>query len=174
MVNRHGPQPIAILKFPSNSGLFGRPIQRKPALPSHLLPYKLDGRSLFVHKSKVLCQWQKQQRSDDLSCFRFRLSLYFFLIILSSHVHFSLFRYAVVTGANKGIGFEICRQLASNGIAVVLTARDEKRGIEAVEKLKSSGYDDVVFHQLDVAEPASISRLADFIASRFGKLDILV
>jgi len=83
-------------------------------------------------------------------------------------------RYAVVTGANKGIGLEICRQLASNEITVVLTARDEKRGVEAVQKLKESGFDNVIFHQLDVADPASIQSLADFITSQFGKLDILV
>ncbi|KAK9273665.1 hypothetical protein L1049_018475 [Liquidambar formosana] len=84
-------------------------------------------------------------------------------------------RFAVVTGANKGIGLEICRQLASNGVMVVLTARDEKRGIEAVEKLKASGLSDhVVFHQLDVGEPDSIASLADFIKTQFGKLDILV
>ncbi|ESW11896.1 hypothetical protein PHAVU_008G068200 [Phaseolus vulgaris] len=84
-------------------------------------------------------------------------------------------RYAVVTGANKGIGFGICKQLISNGITVVLTARDEKRGIEAVEKLKEFGASDqVVFHQLDVTDPKSIESLANFIKTQFGKLDILV
>ncbi|KAL5792451.1 hypothetical protein ACOSP7_001045 [Xanthoceras sorbifolium] len=84
-------------------------------------------------------------------------------------------RYAVVTGSNKGIGLETVRQLASNGIMVVLTSRDEKRGLEAVEKLKADGLSDkVVFHQLDVANPASIASLADFIRNQFGKLDILV
>ncbi|XP_031383047.1 (+)-neomenthol dehydrogenase-like isoform X2 [Punica granatum] len=48
-------------------------------------------------------------------------------------------RHAVVTGANKGIGLEICRQLASKGVTVVLTSRDEKRGLEAVCKLKKEG-----------------------------------
>ncbi|XP_024160844.1 (+)-neomenthol dehydrogenase [Rosa chinensis] len=86
-----------------------------------------------------------------------------------------LMRYAVVTGSNKGIGFETVRQLASNGITVVLTARDEKRGLEAVEKLHESGLSgQVVFHQLDVADPASIASLAQFIKTQFGKLDILV
>ncbi|XP_044503860.1 (+)-neomenthol dehydrogenase-like [Mangifera indica] len=83
-------------------------------------------------------------------------------------------RYAVVTGANKGIGFGVCKQLASNGITVALTARDEKRGLEAVEKLKESGLSDVLFHQLDVQDPASIAALRDFIQDQFGKLDILV
>ncbi|XP_061371565.1 (+)-neomenthol dehydrogenase-like [Gastrolobium bilobum] len=80
-----------------------------------------------------------------------------------------------VAGANKVIGFGICKQLASNGITVVLTARDEKRGLEAVEKLKEFGLSDhVVFHQLDVTDPNSIASLANFIKTQFGKLDILV
>ncbi|XVF80006.1 hypothetical protein PTKIN_Ptkin15bG0035800 [Pterospermum kingtungense] len=84
-------------------------------------------------------------------------------------------RYAVVTGSNKGIGLEICRQLASQGVTVVLTARDEKRGLEAFEKLKESGVsDNLVFHQLDVTDPVSIASLADFIKTQFGKLDILI
>ncbi|XP_010544713.1 PREDICTED: (+)-neomenthol dehydrogenase-like [Tarenaya hassleriana] len=86
-------------------------------------------------------------------------------------------RLAVVTGANRGIGLEICRQLANKGIAVVLTSRDEKRGLEAAEKLKKElgvPDQDIVFHQLDVADPASITTLAEFVKSRFGKLDILV
>jgi (+)-neomenthol dehydrogenase len=88
---------------------------------------------------------------------------------------FKLFpRIAVVTGANKGIGFEIAKQLASNGVSVILTARDVKRGTEAVEKLKAAGYTDLIFHQLDVMDPTSISSLTKFIKTEFGKLDILV
>ncbi|GJU66423.1 (+)-neomenthol dehydrogenase-like protein [Tanacetum coccineum] len=84
-------------------------------------------------------------------------------------------RYAVVTGANKGIGFGICKQLASNGVTVVLTARDEKRGIDALEKFEGTDLcDRVIFHQLDVVDPASVASLAQFVKSRFGKLDILV
>ncbi|KAF5951306.1 hypothetical protein HYC85_009250 [Camellia sinensis] len=84
-------------------------------------------------------------------------------------------RYAVVTGANRGMGLEICRRLASNGVMVVLTARDEKKGIEALEKLKENGLSDlVVFHQLDVLDPSTIASLADFIQTQFGRLDILV
>jgi len=83
-------------------------------------------------------------------------------------------RIAVVTGGNKGIGFEVCRQLASGGVTVVLTARDETRGAEAVQKLRGLGLSDVVFRQLDVTDTSSVAGLADFLKTRFGKLDILV
>jgi (+)-neomenthol dehydrogenase len=58
-------------------------------------------------------------------------------------------RVSVVTGSNKGIGLEVCRQLAGNGVTVVLTARDEARGAAAVEKLREQGLSDVIFHLLD-------------------------
>ena len=81
----------------------------------------------------------------------------------------------MVTGANRGMGFEICKQLASNGVVVVLTARDEKKGIEALDKFKGSALSEhVIFHQLDVADTSSVASLADFIRNQFGKLDILV
>ncbi|CAL1357276.1 unnamed protein product [Linum trigynum] len=86
-------------------------------------------------------------------------------------------RCAVVTGANRGLGFAICRQLAASGVVVVLTARDENRGIQAVDDLKSNhgvSPDNIVYHQLDVTDSSSISSLADFIKTQFGKLDILV
>ncbi|KAF8768813.1 hypothetical protein HU200_007376 [Digitaria exilis] len=83
-------------------------------------------------------------------------------------------RVAVVTGGNRGIGLEICRQLASSGVLVVLTARDEEKGSRAVEELHSSGLSDVIFHQLDVADRSSITQLAEFVKTKFGKLDILV
>lgn len=72
------------------------------------------------------------------------------------------------------MGFEICRQLAAQGITVVLTARDEKKGGEAAEKLGGLGLSDVAFHQLEISEPAGAARLAAFIKHKFGKLDILV
>lgn len=72
------------------------------------------------------------------------------------------------------MGFEICRQLATNGLTVVLTARDEEKGTEAVQKLRRLGLPDVVFHQLEITEPASAARLADFVRNKFGKLDVLV
>ncbi|KAB1226656.1 (-)-isopiperitenone reductase [Morella rubra] len=88
--------------------------------------------------------------------------------------HAAAERYAVVTGANKGIGLETVRQLASQGITVVLTARNEKRGLEATSKLQESGLSNVVFHQLDVLDTASVQDLAKFVQEKFGRLDILV
>ena len=70
---------------------------------------------------------------------------------------------------------ETVKGLASNGVKVVLTARDEKRGHEAVEKLKECGFSDLVlFHQLDVTDPSSVARLVKFVKTQFGRLDILV
>ncbi|XP_052876282.1 (+)-neomenthol dehydrogenase-like [Gossypium arboreum] len=84
-------------------------------------------------------------------------------------------QYAVVTGANKVVGLEICKQLAQDGIMVVLTARDEKRGLEALESLKYSVLSDyLIFHQFDVADLESIVSLTDFVKKQFGKLDFLV
>jgi len=85
-----------------------------------------------------------------------------------------IFRVAVVTGGNRGIGLEICRQLASKGVTVVLTARDQKRGADAVKTLGAHGLPNVVFHQLEVGDLSSAARLADFIREQYGKLDILV
>ncbi|KAG5563162.1 hypothetical protein RHGRI_005798 [Rhododendron griersonianum] len=82
-------------------------------------------------------------------------------------------RVAVVTGSNKGIGLEICRQLASNGVIVILTARDENQGLEAVQNLKARGQSDILFHQLDVTSQTSIASLAEFIKTKFKKFDIL-
>ena len=87
---------------------------------------------------------------------------------------FVCFRCGVVSMGNKGGGFEICRQLAINGVLVILTTRNEQTGAEAVNNLKAAGLFDVVFHQLEVTDPASIASLEKFIETHFGKLDILV
>ncbi|XP_047071114.1 (+)-neomenthol dehydrogenase-like isoform X2 [Lolium rigidum] len=83
-------------------------------------------------------------------------------------------RIALVTGGNKGIGLEVCKQLASNGITVVLTARDQARGTAAVQELNRLGFSDVIFHQLDITDALSIARLVDFLKNRFERLDILL
>lgn len=82
-------------------------------------------------------------------------------------------RVAVVTGANRGIGFETCRQLAKQGVQVILTSRDEAKGKAAAENLQAEGLD-VKFYPLDVTSTDSIEHLAEFIRNEFGKLDILV
>ncbi|HVN39858.1 MAG TPA: SDR family oxidoreductase [Myxococcota bacterium] len=82
-------------------------------------------------------------------------------------------RVAVVTGANKGIGLEIARQLARNGIRVYLGARDEARGREAAEKLRAEGLD-VAPLRLDVTNERSVADVVQQIEREAGRLDILV
>ncbi|XP_024007174.1 (+)-neomenthol dehydrogenase isoform X2 [Eutrema salsugineum] len=81
---------------------------------------------------------------------------------------------AVVTGSNRGIGFEIARQLASHGLTVVLTARNVDAGLEAVNSLRNQEGLRVDFHQLDVSDSSSIKEFACWIKQTFGGLDILV
>ena len=80
---------------------------------------------------------------------------------------------ALVTGANKGIGYEISRQLAQQGITVVIGARDETRGAEAATRLRAEGLD--AHHmRLDVTDASTLEPLPRFFEERFGRLDILV
>lgn len=80
---------------------------------------------------------------------------------------------AIVTGANRGIGFETCRQLARRGIQVIMTSRDEARGQAAQQKLASEGLG-VACHQLNVTDSGSIQRLAGDIRQQYGRLDVLI
>lgn len=80
---------------------------------------------------------------------------------------------ALVTGANKGIGLEIVRQLARAGFRVFLTARSRQRGEETAHKLQEDGLN-VEFLQLDVTDETSIEQLAKELASRIDRLDVLV
>jgi NAD(P)-dependent dehydrogenase (short-subunit alcohol dehydrogenase family) len=75
---------------------------------------------------------------------------------------------ALVTGANKGIGFEIVRQLGERGITAIIGARDEQRGKEAGEQLAQPHV------RLDVSDPDSVRDAARFIETEYGRLDILV
>ena len=80
---------------------------------------------------------------------------------------------ALVTGANKGIGFEIARQLGRRGLTVVVGARDEAKGRAAAEALRGEGLD--VHHvKLDVGSEADVAALPGWFAQRFGRLDVLV
>jgi NAD(P)-dependent dehydrogenase (short-subunit alcohol dehydrogenase family) len=82
-------------------------------------------------------------------------------------------RIAVVTGGNKGLGFEICRQLAQSGVNVVLTARDEARGLRAVQTLQAQRLN-AIFHPLDVTDDDSVRTLREYMARTHGRCDILV
>lgn len=80
-----------------------------------------------------------------------------------------------MTGANKGVGYEIARQLARNGLTTVVTARDVSRGNKAVEALRSEvNSDRVVFHPLDVCSEESASALSKWLKQTYGGVDILV
>ena len=81
---------------------------------------------------------------------------------------------ALITGANKGIGFETARQLAaSGGVHVVLAARDRAKGVDAALKLQAEGLD-VEALTLDVTDAASIAAAVTEIDKKFGRLDILI
>lgn len=82
-------------------------------------------------------------------------------------------RVALVTGANKGIGLEIARQLAQTGAFVFIGARDPDRGRAATEALVSQGFKAQSLG-LDVTEPRSIEAAAKAIEAEHGRLDILV
>jgi NAD(P)-dependent dehydrogenase (short-subunit alcohol dehydrogenase family) len=79
---------------------------------------------------------------------------------------------ALVTGANKGIGFEVTRELARLGLRVFLGARNAEAGRAAAEKLKSAG--DVIFLDIDISNEKSISAAADELARQCDHLDVLV
>lgn len=80
---------------------------------------------------------------------------------------------AVVTGGNRRIGYEICRQLATHGLTVILTSRDASAGVESVKALQEGGLS-VVYHQLDVVDYSSINQFVEWLRENCGGLDILV
>jgi NAD(P)-dependent dehydrogenase (short-subunit alcohol dehydrogenase family) len=79
-------------------------------------------------------------------------------------------RVALVSGGNRGIGLEICRQLADRGLTVVMGSRDEEQGRAAAEGFAGN----VIVHQLDVCDDGSMERIAGFAEGEFGRLDVLV
>jgi NAD(P)-dependent dehydrogenase (short-subunit alcohol dehydrogenase family) len=82
-------------------------------------------------------------------------------------------RIALVTGANKGIGKEICRQLAAKDVLVLMGSRDLDRGENAVADFQARGLR-VELIQLDVTSQSSVDRAAAEIERRHGRLDILI
>jgi NAD(P)-dependent dehydrogenase (short-subunit alcohol dehydrogenase family) len=79
----------------------------------------------------------------------------------------------VVTGGNRGIGLEACRQLAARGARVVLTARQPQAGEEAVRKLAAQKVA-VQVHPLNVTDPANVATLRDHLERTFGRLNVLI
>lgn len=79
----------------------------------------------------------------------------------------------VVTGGNRGIGHEVCRQLGALGHRIVLTARNKSKGEMAAEGMRDEGLD-VSFHRLDTTDLPSIRRLAKYMEREFGKFDVLI
>ena len=80
---------------------------------------------------------------------------------------------ALITGANKGIGFETARQLGSQGMTVLAGARDEGRGRAAERALREGGAD-ARFVPLDVTDAKSAHQAAEWIDAEYGRLDVLV
>ncbi len=80
----------------------------------------------------------------------------------------------LVTGANRGIGFEACKQLAQlSNTTVILTARNFEKGRSATKQLKDKEMD-VMFYQLDVSNNNDIKNIASQIEQQYGRLDVLV
>jgi NAD(P)-dependent dehydrogenase (short-subunit alcohol dehydrogenase family) len=77
-------------------------------------------------------------------------------------------RVALVTGANRGIGREVVRQLIEHGFRTILTARDEERGRAAADELGAE------FGRLDVADDASVDRCFQTVDGQHGRLDVLI
>ena len=82
-------------------------------------------------------------------------------------------RIALVTGGNRGIGFEICRQLGRKGLRVVLTSRRPEAGEKAAGVLRSEGLE-IDYRRLDVTDFESIEACAKGVDRDFGRLDVLI
>ena len=80
---------------------------------------------------------------------------------------------ALVTGANRGIGFETFKQLSQLGLKVILTARDNIKGEHAAKELTEQGLD-VIFYKLDVSDKENILNIYNAIEKKFSRLDVLV
>jgi len=81
---------------------------------------------------------------------------------------------ALITGANKGIGFETAKQLLQKGFYVYIGSRNFKNGLEAVEKLKSEGLSEVEVVQLDVTDDNSVKTAREEIGKKTDSLDVLI
>ncbi|EIJ42917.1 dehydrogenase of unknown specificity [Beggiatoa alba B18LD] len=82
-------------------------------------------------------------------------------------------RNALVTGANRGIGLETCKQLAKLDIHIILSCRNVEQGETLSHELQQAGLD-IVFYPLDVASDSSVETMQRFIENQYGRLDILI
>ncbi|KAJ3437669.1 putative chain dehydrogenase/reductase [Anaeramoeba flamelloides] len=82
----------------------------------------------------------------------------------------------LVTGGNRGIGYETCKKFANlKGYHVILTSRNEEAGNEAIEKLKKETQStEITYFQLDVTSDENVLKCKEFVVEKFGKLDILI
>ena len=94
------------------------------------------------------------------------------MLILDGN-HSYMKKHALITGANKGIGLEIARQLGKKGYRIIFTTRFTERGEQAVEIIKKEGID-AFFVQLDVTDTTSILEAFRIIRSETGQIDVLV
>lgn len=79
-------------------------------------------------------------------------------------------RLALVTGANQGVGFQVAKELAANGLTVLVGSRDLARGEKAANEIGTGA----VALQLDVTDKVSIAAAADRVGKEFGRLDLLI
>ncbi len=82
--------------------------------------------------------------------------------------------YVLVTGANKGIGFEVAKQMAELGYFVYLGCRDKQNGLDAISSLKKMNLENVELLQIDVSDLDSVKKAAVTLASKIDALDILI
>ena len=80
----------------------------------------------------------------------------------------------LITGANKGIGFETAKQMAQLGYFVYLGSRDKTKGIDAINKLKSSGISNVELIEIDVTNVSSIKKAKQELKNQIEVLDVLI
>ena len=102
----------------------------------------------------------KKQNTAQTSDLKKTPSYYFSVMFMN--------KIALVTGGNRGIGNEICRQLHKKGFVVILTARDKTKGKKAAEE---TGCD---FFELEVTDKKSIMRAREYVQKKYGKLDVLI
>lgn len=81
---------------------------------------------------------------------------------------------ALVTGGNRGIGLEVCRQMAELGYTVILTAREQKKARDAMKVLGGTLDGELIPRTLDVTDLKSIEDCAHYIEKQYGQLDVLV